>query len=213
MAASSYTCNPMIDKEQYNSLHDFADSLHKLNVTMIEHEGSSDVYRNLTDKIEAMTNELSCLPARARVYDKQVFYKGPDRIPEIAFGNQKDFSPVSGFSNAVAPSVFMEMVAKNYISGSVHFSSVYQGGPGLVHGGFIAAIFDELLGKVQAQLENPGMTANLTVQYLRPCPINSHYHLEGKVVKVEGRKILTKGSMNLNGEKMAIAKAIFVGRA
>jgi hypothetical protein len=44
----------------------------------------------------------------------------------------------------------------------VTFGSAYEGPPGCVHGGYVAAAFDEMLGFVQSLGGNPGMTARLT---------------------------------------------------
>ena len=45
---------------------------------------------------------------------------------------------------------------------TVTFGSAYEGPPGCVHGGYVAAAFDEMLGFVQSLGGNPGMTARLT---------------------------------------------------
>jgi hypothetical protein len=203
----------MIEEVHHKSLQRLADSIRNLNSALIRHEGPTAIYAEMTDKVDSITGQLSGFPLRTRVYDKRINYRGPDRIPDITYGNQQDLSPVSGLSNPVAPVVNLKMIRENHVSGIAWFSSVYEGPPGLVHGGYIAAVFDETLGKVQAQLENPGMTGKLSVQYIRPCPVNHEYRLEGEIIKIEGRRIFTKASMNLDGKVMAAAKATFVALA
>ena len=48
--------------------------------------------------------------------------------------------------------------------GVVTFGDAYEGPPGCVHGGFIAASFDEMLGFVAGATGKPGMTARLVGQ-------------------------------------------------
>lgn len=200
----------MTDKAHFKNLQQLADSIRCLNSALLGHEGPSNIYAPLAEKIDEITRELSEYPTRTKVYDKRIKYRGPEGIPDIIYGNHQDLSPVSGPSNPVSPYVNLEMAGEYHVSGIARFSSIYEGPPGFVHGGYIAAVIDETLGKVQAQTDNPGMTSNLLIQYIRPCPINLEYSLEGRIIKVEGRRIFTKASITLNGKIMAAAKATFV---
>ena len=56
--------------------------------------------------------------------------------------------------------------------GTATFGSAYEGPPGCVHGGYVAAAFDELLGLVQIIAGNPGMTGRLIVHYRSPTPLH-----------------------------------------
>ena len=62
------------------------------------------------------------------------------------------------------------------IKGTVTFGSAYEGPPGHVHGGYVAAAFDELLGMTQSLGGMPGMTGTLTVRYRRPTPLRTELH-------------------------------------
>ena len=52
--------------------------------------------------------------------------------------------------------------------GTATFGAAYEGPPGCVHGGFVAAAFDEVLGSTQSLSGEPGMTGRLTVNYRSP---------------------------------------------
>ena len=56
-----------------------------------------------------------------------------------------DMSPLIGLSNPLSPPVEL-WIDENRAFGRVRFGSAYEGPPGHVHGGFIAAAFDEVLG-------------------------------------------------------------------
>jgi hypothetical protein len=55
--------------------------------------------------------------------------------------------------------------------GSVEFPLLYEGPPGIVHGGFLAVFFDCVLQQLNCDLGLAGKTASLTVRYRRPTPV------------------------------------------
>ena len=48
----------------------------------------------------------------------------------------------------------------------------HEGGPGVAHGGWTAGALDELVGHVVLQHDRLSVTGKLTVEFLRPVPIN-----------------------------------------
>jgi acyl-coenzyme A thioesterase PaaI-like protein len=95
----------------------------------------------------------------------------------------------------------------------VTFGSAYEGPPGSVHGGFVAAAFDEVLGYVQSLGERPGMTGTLTVRYRLPTPLHTELRFEAELVGMEGRKIFTKAHVVGEGRVCAEAEGIFISVA
>ena len=79
------------------------------------------------------------------------------------------------------------------VHGTAVFGAAYEGPPGCVHGGFIAASFDEVLGMTQSMTGHPGMTGTLTIRYRRPTPLHAEIRFEAELDRVEGRKIFTVG--------------------
>lgn len=120
-----------------------------------------------------------------------------------------DSSPMIGLGNPVAPPLRLSVV-DDHVEGSVVFGTAYEGPPGHVHGGFVAAAFDELLGMAQSLTGNPGMTGSLTVRYRKPTPLHREIRFFGKVDRVEGRKIFTSGTL-FDGETLcAEAEGLFI---
>jgi uncharacterized protein (TIGR00369 family) len=65
----------------------------------------------------------------------------------------------------------------------------YNGYPGVVHGGIIAAMLDEAGGRA-AMIGNPDrfmMTATLNIHYRKPVPVNTQLLLVGRLMKDRGR--------------------------
>jgi acyl-coenzyme A thioesterase PaaI-like protein len=94
--------------------------------------------------------------------------------------------------------------------GRVTFSSAYEGPPGCVHGGYVAAAFDEVLGSTQSLAGRPGMTANLSVDYRSPTPLHTELRFESWVTGVEGRKTYTHGTLHAGDRLCAEADGLFV---
>ncbi len=96
------------------------------------------------------------------------------------------------------------------VVGRVRYGYAYEGPPGCVHGGMIAAAFDEVLGFAQSLSGKPGMTGTLTIRYRKPTPLDTDLLFEGWVEKVEGRKIFTVGHCKAGEEITAEAEGLFI---
>ena len=120
-----------------------------------------------------------------------------------------DHSPIIGRANPLAPPLDLAVV-DDKVLGRARFGSAYEGPPGAVHGGYVAAAFDELLGMAQSLGGKPGMTGTLTVRYRRPHPLHREIRFEAELVRVEGRKIFTTGRSYADGELRAAAQGIFI---
>lgn len=122
-----------------------------------------------------------------------------------------DTGPLVGMANPLAPPLELQVdEAAGVVRGSVTFSRAYQGAPGIVHGGFVAAILDELLGLTTIFSGGPGMTGRLDVRYRRPTPTEVALTLEGRLDRVAGRRLHVSGEVRAHGECCAEAKGLFV---
>ncbi len=118
-------------------------------------------------------------------------------------------SPVTGPLNALASKVRLE-VGEREVSATVSYGDAYEGPPGCLHGGFIAAIFDEVLGLAQALSGSPGMTGRLQITYRSPTPLNTELHVVGRLDAIEGRKISTTGEIRVGDRLCAEAIGTFI---
>src|SRR6266403_1649702 len=66
-----------------------------------------------------------------------------------------------------------------------HFrlSKRYTGPPGHAHGGIIATILDEAMGKVNKLRQVVALTSEITVNYLKPVPLKQPLRVESREVK------------------------------
>jgi acyl-coenzyme A thioesterase PaaI-like protein len=120
-----------------------------------------------------------------------------------------EHSPLIGRANPLSPPLSL-----HELDGKVHargvFGSAYEGPPGCVHGGYVAAAFDEVLGATQSLSGAPGMTGRLTVHYRSPTPLHETLHFVGQLTGVEGRKIYTEGQLFAGERLCAEAEGLFV---
>jgi uncharacterized protein (TIGR00369 family) len=87
----------------------------------------------------------------------------------------------------------------------------YTGPPGHCHGGIIATILDEAMGKVNKLRQVVAVTAQMTVEYLRPVPLNQPLRVEARAVSSERRKHVNMGEiLNRKGEVLARGQALFI---
>lgn len=121
-----------------------------------------------------------------------------------------DQSPLIGLANPLAPPLTVGRKDDRHAHATGIFGSAYEGPPGSVHGGFVAAAFDEVLGYVQSLSGQPGMTGTLTVKYRSPTPLHTALLFEAELLRVEGRKIFTKAELFAEGQLCAEAEAIFI---
>ncbi|MBW2383817.1 MAG: PaaI family thioesterase, partial [Deltaproteobacteria bacterium] len=106
-----------------------------------------------------------------------------------------DQSPLIGLANPLAPPIVIGRTGELTAAARVTFGSAYEGPPGSVHGGYVAAAFDEVLGYVQSLSSNSGFTGTLTVRYRQPTPLHEELRFEAEILRVEGRKIFTQGRL------------------
>jgi acyl-coenzyme A thioesterase PaaI-like protein len=121
-----------------------------------------------------------------------------------------DQSPLIGLANPLAPPITLTRTGENTVEGRVVFGSAYEGPPGSVHGGYVAAAWDEVLGFVQSLGGNPGFTGRLVVHYRNPTPLHTDLHFKARIDRVEGRKTFTTGEMHAGDLLCAEAEALFI---
>jgi len=87
----------------------------------------------------------------------------------------------------------------------------YTGPPGHAHGGIIATILDEAMGKVNKLRHVVAVTSEITVDYVKPVPLNKPLRVESREVSVRGRKHVNAGEiLNQKGEVLARSRGLFI---
>jgi uncharacterized protein (TIGR00369 family) len=116
-----------------------------------------------------------------------------------------------GANDAGMKLTFVQDNAKRKIVGRFILGEAYQGGGGMAHGGIIATLLDEAMGKVCRFREVRAVTAELTVQYLKPVKVDQEIIVEGFETDQKGRNLFLAGEIRNNaGEVLARGSGRFV---
>jgi uncharacterized protein (TIGR00369 family) len=103
-----------------------------------------------------------------------------------------------------------------YATSSMAWTDVTLG-PDLVgwsdkaHGGILATLLDEVMGWALFEHDCWGVTAELTVRYLRPADVNRRLRVEGEVVEASRRLFRTRGRIfDEEGSLLATAEGRYL---
>jgi uncharacterized protein (TIGR00369 family) len=101
--------------------------------------------------------------------------------------------------------------AAQRIRGSFRLGAEYQGGPEFIHGGIIATVLDEVMGKVCRFRGVRAVTAELSIEYLKPVLVDADLAVEGYEVEMKGRNLFLVGEIrDVSGNVLARGKGRFV---
>ena len=90
-------------------------------------------------------------------------------------------------------------------------SQRYAGPPGHCHGGIIATILDDAMSKLNKPREVTAATAKMTVEYLRPVPLNESLQVESRELSKRGRRLVRTAEITgKKGQVLARGRAVFV---
>src|ERR1700683_4334750 len=97
------------------------------------------------------------------------------------------------------------------IVGNFRLGAEYQGGSGFIHGGIIATVLDEVMGKVNRFRGVRAVTAELHVEYLKPVRVDADLIVEGHEVEMTGRNLFMVGEIgDVSGTVLARGRGRFV---
>jgi uncharacterized protein (TIGR00369 family) len=100
---------------------------------------------------------------------------------------------------------FVQDNASKRIVGKFILGAAYQGGGGMTHGGIIATLLDEAMGKVCRFRDVHAVTAELNVQYLKPVKVDEEIVVEGYETDAKGRNLFLAAEIR-NGAGEILAK-------
>jgi acyl-coenzyme A thioesterase PaaI-like protein len=119
------------------------------------------------------------------------------------------FDVVIGPLSPLAPPLSLASVDGRTLA-TVSFTAPYEGPPGCVHGGIIAACFDQVLNVANLLAGAAGPTATLEVRYRRPTPLDTPVTFEAGTPVVDGRAVRTTAVLRAGDVVTAEASGTFV---
>lgn len=168
----------------------------------------ADILANLATEIERQSATLRGFPTRT---ERKTFGQASSADDRRSF---REHSPLTGICSPIAPPLSLrtetDQDGRQRVVGEVRFGWAYEGPPGHVHGGYVAAIFDELLGFAQTLSGKTGMTGKLTTRFRSPTPLHTSLTLVGTFDRMDGRCIQTTGKLYAGDQLTADAQGLFV---
>jgi len=190
--------------EEWSAKRRVADAIKQLTESLVTSSPGIATMHAIAEQLEITAAEFRESP---RIFGRLDWSKSG---MHGSFGQvSHELNPMAGWSNPLAPPV------NSWFEGELALATcqcgwAYEGPPGSVHGGFVAAIFDQFLGMAQMLGGQPGMTGYLHVNYHARTPLNTELKLRGSLVKTEGRKTFMRGEMYALGVMTASAEGLFV---
>ncbi|KAI1614770.1 thioesterase family protein [Exophiala viscosa] len=138
------------------------------------------------------------------------------RVSSEALPNHLTASTLAGVSRiSVPPQIFFDDANGSLIA-AYHLGLELSGHVGLIHGGFLAVVLDECMGRACfARLpERIGVTVHMEIDYRKPVKADSMILVRAVTERVEGRKAWVKGTVMSLGdvaeEVLVEAHALFI---
>lgn len=161
---------------------------------------------SITDVIKQQSEQLRIAP---RFFGRSAYSDSfPEKYKTLASVGY-ELNPLDGESNPIAAPMKV-WIDGDVAYGSVHAGWAYEGPPNSIHGGFVAAVFDQFLGVAQKITGQPGVTGTLTIRYIKPTPLCTDIKLIGRVKSVEGRKNILVGEMWAGDVLTATCEGLFI---
>ena len=185
-----------IDWEPADERRELGEALRRLLDVVVRTGAPPEDLRAAAATIDEMTAKLATSTVRADM--------------SVAAGSYRaHMSLVGGLSHPIAPQLQM-VVNGDTGRGEVVIGPVFQGGPGLVHGGVLALLIDHAMGCVAAGPQRPAMTASLTMRYRRPTPLGVPLAVSVRLDRIEGRKLHLSADIAADGQVTVDAEAVFL---
>jgi hypothetical protein len=181
-----------------------AQALRELTGVLVTSTPSIDEMDEIAERLELQARQFAKEP---RLFGQMAFQSDGNhgRRGEV----NHELNAVGGWSNPLAPGLNMWFDGDR-ARGTVNCGWAYEGPPGHIHGGYVAAIFDQFMGMAQIIGKQPGMTGTLKVRYLRPSPLNVELQLEAWLDRLEGRKTIISAELRNGDGITATCEALFI---
>ncbi|HWI42613.1 MAG TPA: PaaI family thioesterase [Nocardioides sp.] len=159
------------------------------------------------DEIAAARAEVEAVVARLRA---KVLPQSLGRSYEPGNRRRAWSNPVIGVRNPVAPPLVVRRNPEGRAESEFHLTSAYEGPPGLVHGGVVSMILDQMLGQAVGATGRPGMTGTLKIVYRAGTPLGD-LRAEAWVERHEEIKTFARGRViGADGVVTAEAEGVFI---
>jgi acyl-coenzyme A thioesterase PaaI-like protein len=183
-------------------------ALRRLGHGIVGHELDAGVLAGIAQQVEEWLPEVEGGETRSRSIDSMKRDAWAEPMDGDSVGTFPD-CVVSGDANPMGAGVRFHREGDEAVTRTV-LGSAFEGAPNRVHGGMVAAVFDDLMGFVLHIISTPAYTGELTVRYLAPTPVRTELEFRSRLRGRDGRKLFIDAEARANGEVVATASGLFV---
>lgn len=94
---------------------------------------------------------------------------------------------------------------RGVVSSEFTLTLAQQGPPGNAHGGLSSAVLDEVMGAAVWHAGYTAAAARLVINFHKPVPLGIKLATKGYLIRRNGRKIYTRGEINLPDGTLAVS--------
>jgi acyl-coenzyme A thioesterase PaaI-like protein len=198
-AARSWILPGEVDA-QWTARRRLAAALRELSVRCVTTEAAVDALDEAARAVEALAAAIPPGPTAKDAWISKAYFADPTRWV--------DRGALMGQSNPVAPPMHATWDGARSTCW-VTLSEVYVGAPGMVHGGVIAACFDQVCGHAVVMSGASGFTTQLSVRYRRPTPLDAPLRFEAWITGTRERRLLVESRCFHGDDVLASCEGTF----
>jgi acyl-coenzyme A thioesterase PaaI-like protein len=183
-------------------------ALRRLGHGIVGHEIDANVLDGIAQQVEDWLPVVEGGQPRSRSIESMKRDAWAEPMDGDSVGTFPD-CVVSGDANPMGAGVRFHREGEEAVARIV-LGSAFEGAPNRVHGGVVAAVFDDLMGFVLHIVSTPAYTGELTVRYLAPTPVRTELEFRARLRDREGRKLFIDAEARVDGEIVATASGLFL---
>ncbi len=201
--SARYVVPDEVASPEWNARRALAASLRALDTLCVVTDADAGTLDEVRRRVDAIVASLAALPTKT---SREALREGTLSVDPLSWS---DRAAMQGRANPIAPPVRLRPEGDRVV-GELVFAAQHGGAPGLVHGGLVATLLDEVLGHVAILRGVPVATATLDVRYVAPTPLDVPLRCEAWLVRNAGRRWFVAGEVRAGDAVTARAEGVFV---
>jgi uncharacterized protein (TIGR00369 family) len=127
-----------------------------------------------------------------------------------SYPQKKNFCFACGHDNPQGMHLKFTQEGNRFVC-NFRLSKRYTGPPGYCHGGIIATILDDAMSKLNKLRHVIAVTSKMTVEYIKPVPLNKPLRVESHELSKHGRRLIHVAEISdETGKLLARSKGTFI---
>ena len=130
-------------------------------------------------------------------------------------GDELEFDPFSiggGYLHPSSVGITFVRESQHSITATCNIDAMFAGPPEMAHGGIIALVIDECMGSLIRMTGRQAFTANLSINYRAPTPVDEPLQFRAWIEEVVGRKTMLRVTCHGPAGLCVEAEGLFIAR-